>query len=149
MARFENEGFCPNNTVARRIAEAENSDTRLVGLWSLIGSRVVCTNVKDGPQVNSNAVDEMFSTDPIAFHLMKALLEYDIHADRISVRQFFSGACNTQAYDDIQETICALTKEDKHPKLVIYSQSRFACIIAKSELAATIDLIVWDMSACW
>ena len=87
MAKFESEGYCPCQWVDL------SSDNRLVGLWSLIGSSVVYEKedeVKCSP--DTQTCDKAFSTDPIAYDVLSAIVKKNVHADKILVHQPHAGS---------------------------------------------------------
>lgn len=146
MAKYETEGYCPNNDVYHfsYSEECENLLRRnLAGLWSIIGSSVVCIAESKDQSVNTDAVYKMFTTDPVAEVLMTEIIKYNANADKIAVRQIHGGACNTQYFSDIQKTLA----ETKNPKLVLRSGSEFAVIISEADYG--IDVHFWYLPCCW
>lgn len=137
MAKFENEGHCPCIWVPK--TWDETTDSRLVGLWSLIGSSIVYSN--DGDP-DTTQCDEMFGVDVIAYDLLSAIIKKNVNANKILVHQLRNGACNTQKTSDIQKTIV----ESKNPELVMHAGSNFAVVLADADYG--IDLWVWDLRTC-
>lgn len=138
MAKFESEGYCPCQWV--NLTE----DARLVGLWSLIGPSVVYEKedaVKCTP--NTEKCDQIFSTDPIAYDVLSAIVKKNANADKILVHQLHNGACNTQRVSDIQKILA----EVKNPQLIAHAGSDFVVIIA--DASHGIDVWVWDLTCCW
>ena len=138
MAKFESQGYCPCQWVDL------SSDTRLSGLWSLIGSSVVYEMedaVKCSP--DTSACDKVFSTDPIAYDVLSAIVKKNVNADKILVHQLHNGACNTQKTSDIQKVLGEAT----NPQLIVHAGSNFAVIIA--DAMHGIDVWVWDLTSCW
>lgn len=138
MAKYENEGYCPCQRVDR------SSDNRLVGLWSLIGSSVVYEKedaVKCSP--DTTTCDKIFSTDPIAYDVLSAIVKKNVNADKILVHQLHNGACNTQHTSDILKTLAEVT----NPQLIAHTGSNFIVIIADASYG--IDVWVWDLANCW
>lgn len=146
MAKYENEGYCPCNTVSAILASA--NDLRLIGLWSILGESVVCHNESDLLTVDSEAVDAMFSTDSIAYRLMETIIRYNGRADKIIVLQNHKGGClNRQSYSLLQDTF--MSGDLTNPVLIVESKSRFAVILSESADPNVIELRFWDLDACW
>ncbi len=145
MAKFENEGWCPNNTVCRNLLGAE--DNRLLGLWSIIGPSVVCARAdQEQIDVDTEAVNEMFTSDPIAYRLMQSIITYSHKMDKIRIFQSHKDGCNNmQNFRGVLETI----QKARNPFLVVENRSRFAVIITGSEDETIVDLYVWDLANCW
>lgn len=133
MAKYENEGYCPNQWVDL------TGDTRLEGLWSLIGPSVVYENAKS---LDTNACDKIFSTDPIAYDVLSAIIRKNANAAKILVHQLYNGSSNTQCTSDIQKTLSEVT----NPQLIAYPGSNFIVIIA--DASHGIDVWVWDLARC-
>lgn len=144
MAKYENEGYCPHNSVCEALS-AENADKRLIGFWSMIGPSVVFTTDTDGCDPNSIVVNKIFCEDNIAHRLLTTIIKTNANVDKVLVHQIFKGACNTQRYADIQE--CLMAEEHKGAKLIIEHGSNFAVVMHESS-ASQIDLYVWDLTAC-
>ena len=132
MAKYENEGYCPCQWVDL------SSDSRLVGLWRLIGSSVVYEK-----ECIPDITDKIFSTDPIAYDVLSAIVKKNVNADKILVHQLHNGACNTQRTSDIQKTLAEVT----NPQLIAHTGSNFIVIIADASYG--IDVWVWDLANCW
>lgn len=144
MAKYENEGYCPYNSVSHALCE-ENADKRLIGFWSLIGPSVVYTTDTEGCDPNTIMVDKIFCEDHIAHRLLTTIIKTNPNVDKVLVHQIFKGACNTQRYADIQE--CLMDEKHKGAKLVIEYSSNFAVVLWESS-ATQIDLFVWDLLSC-
>lgn len=138
MAKYENEGYCPCQWVDL------SSDTRLEGLWRLIGSSVVYKK-EDAENCSPDAdtCNKVFSTDSIAFDVLSAIVKKNVNADKILVHQLHNGSCNTQSLSDIQKTLANVT----NPQLVAHAGSRFVVII--SDASYGLDVWVWDLENCW
>ena len=138
MAKYEDEGYCPFQWVDL------SGDNRLVGLWSLIGSSVVYEKedaVKCTPDIVT--CNKIFSTDPIAYDVLSAIVKKNVNADKILVHQLHNGACNTQRTSDIQKTLTEVT----NPQLIAHAGSNFIVIVADASYG--IDVWVWDLASCW
>lgn len=139
MAKFESEGYCPCQWVDL------SSDNRLVGLWSLIGSSVVYEKedeVKCSP--DTQTCDKAFSTDPIAYDVLSAIVKKNVHADKILVHQPHNGACNTQrTSSDIQKILT----EVSNPQLIAHAGSNFIVVI--SDASYGLDVWIWNLASCW
>lgn len=138
MAKFESEGYCPCQWVDL------SSDNRLVGLWSLIGSSVVYEKedeVKCSP--DTQTCDKAFSTDPIAYDVLSAIVKKNVHADKILVHQPHNGACNTQRTSDIQKILT----EVSNPQLIAHPGSNFIVVI--SDASYGLDVWIWNLASCW
>lgn len=144
MAKFENEGYCPNNNVSNMLCE-EKADKRLIGFWSMIGPSVVYTTDTKGCDPNSTMLDKIFCEDNIAHRLLTTIIKTNPNVDKVLVHQIFYGACNTQRYADIQD--CLMAEGHKGAKLIIEYDSKFAVVLHESS-DAQIDLYVWDLTAC-
>ena len=91
MAKFEHEGYCPFNSV--RNAWDQNTDTRLIGLWSLIGASIVYEREDENEDeskciFNTAACDQIFGTDVIAYDVLSAIIKKNANADKIKVLRF-------------------------------------------------------------
>lgn len=143
MANFENEGFCPCSSVSKTLISA--SDSRLFGLWSIIGPKVVCINQHKFATVNNTSVEEMFTIDTIAFRLMQKLIAYNSNAEKICIYQNYKdGYMNMQSFDTITETF----KKLDNPELIVSAKSKFTVIISKDKEPNTIALYFWDLTSC-
>lgn len=138
MAKFESEGYCPQQWVKLE------SDSRLIGLWSLIGGNVVYEK-QDSKKCEPDTAtcNKVFSTDPIAYDVLSAIVTQNVKAEKILVHQLHNGACNTQAVSDIQ----AILAEATNPQLVLHAGSNFAVIVADADHG--IDVWVWDLNSCF
>lgn len=138
MAKFENEGYCPCQWVDL------TSDARLLGLWSLIGASVVYeTQDSKKCEPDTEACNKAFSTDPIAYDVLSAIVKKNANADKILVHQLHNGACNTQSTTDIQKVLT----ESTNPQLVLHAGSNFAVIVADADHG--IDVWIWDLGSCF
>ncbi len=141
MAKYENEGYCPNNSVGHLIDES--NDSRLGGLWSIIGSSVVYEKedaVKCTPDYDT--CNQAFGSDPIAYDLLSAIIRKNAKADKILVRQLHNGGCNVQSITDIQKVL----GETTNPQLIVCASSNFAVIIADAEYG--LDVWIWALTSC-
>ena len=138
MAKYENEGYCPCQWVDL------SGDYRLAGLWSLIGTSIVYEK-EDAKKCSpdTNTCDKIFSTDPIAYDVLSAIVKKNVNADKILVHQLHNGACNMQCTSDIQKTLAEVT----NPQLIAHAGSNFIVIIADASYG--IDVWVWDLASCW
>lgn len=137
MAKYENEGYCPCQVVDL------TSDNRLVGLWSLIGPSVVYEKedaVKCAP--DTNTCNKIFSTDPIAYDVLSAIVKKNVNADKILVHQLHGGSCNMQRMSDIQKILT----EKANPVLIAHAGSDFIVVITDASYG--IDIWVWDLVKC-
>lgn len=143
MANFENEGFCPCNSVSKTLISA--FDSRLFGLWSIIGPKVVCIDQHQFATVNHASVEEMFTIDPITFRLMQKLIAYNSNAEKICIYQNYKdGYINMQSFDTITETF----KKLDYPELIVSAKSKFTVIISEDKEPNTIALYFWDLTSC-
>jgi len=142
MAKFENEGYCPCIWVPR--TWDENTDTRLIGLWSLVGASIVYEERDENNCCpDTVACDEIFGTDVIAYNVLSAIIKKNATADKIKVRQLRSGECNTQKTSDIQKVMGEVT----NPELVVRAGSNFVVLLADAEYG--LDVWVWDLRITW
>lgn len=92
MARYEFEGFCPNNSV-KKVLEEKNRfhEGRLYEMWLKIGGIVVAPYCKLNFEMDE--VVKLFAEDAISFPLMKSLIEQFPEAEKITVMiaRFTSG----------------------------------------------------------
>lgn len=138
MARYGSEGYCPCQWVDL------SANPRLIGLWSLIGANVVyeredaihCTP-------DTTTCNQIFSTDPIAYDVLSAIVKKNVNAEKILVHQLHNGACNTQHISDVQKTLC----EASASQLIAHAGSNFIVIIADATYG--IDVWVWDFNSCF
>lgn len=142
MAKFENEGYCPDTWVLQ--SWDENTDKRLIGLWSLIGDSIVYEKEDEHKCApNSVACNQIFSTDVIAYDLLSAIVKKNANADKIKVRQLHNGACDNQNASDIQKVMDEVT----NPEIVVHAGSDFVVILADAEYG--LDVWVWDLRITW
>lgn len=138
MAKYENEGYCPCQWVDL------SGDNRLADLWSLIGASVVYEK-EDAVNCTPDTAtcDKIFSTDPIAYDVLSAIVKKNVNADKILVHQLHNGACNMQRTSDIQKTLTEVT----NPQLIAHAGSNFIVIVADASYG--IDVWAWDLASCW
>ena len=142
MAKFENEGYCPCIWVPK--TWDENTDTRLSGLWSIVGASIVYEKRDKYNHVLSiEACNQIFGTDVIAYDVLSAIIKKNATADKIKVRQLRSGECNTQKTSDIQKVMGEVT----NPELVVRAGSNFVVLLADAEYG--LDVWVWDLRITW
>ena len=142
MAKFENEGYCPCIWVPR--TWDENTDTRLSGLWSIVGASIVYEKRDKYNHVLSiEACNQIFGTDVIAYDVLSAIIKKNATADKIKVRQLRSGEANTQKTSDIQKVMGEVT----NPELVVRAGSNFVVLLADAEYG--LDVWVWDLRITW
>ena len=142
MAKFENEGYCPCIWVPK--AWDENTDPRLIGLWSLVGASIVYEKVDKYNHIpNAAACDQIFGTDVIAYDVLSAIIKKNATADKIKVRQLRSGEGNNQKTSDIQKVMGEVT----NPELVVRAGSNFVVLLADAEYG--LDVWVWDLRITW
>ena len=142
MAKFENEGYCPCIWVPK--TWDEDTDTRLIGLWSLVGASIVYEKRdKYNRPLDTAACDQIFGTDVIAYDVLSAIIKKNATADKIKVRQLRSGEDNTQKTSDIQKVMGEVT----NPELVVHAGSNFVVLLADAEYG--LDVWVWDLRTTW
>ena len=73
MAKFENEGYCPNIWVPK--TWGDGTDSRLNGLWSLVGQSIVYKE-----ECNSDVCNEVFGIDIIAYDVLSAIVKKNVNA---------------------------------------------------------------------
>lgn len=138
MAKYENEGYCPQQWVDL------TSDARLIGLWSLIGGSVVYESQDSKKcEPDTTSCNKVFSSDPIAYDVLSAIVTHNVKAEKILVHQLHNGACNTQSISDIQKILAEAT----NPQLVLHAGSNFAVIVADADHG--IDVWIWDLTSCF
>ena len=139
MAKFENEGYCPNIWVPKNWDE--NTDNRLAGLWSIIGPSIVY-EMKDETKspIDYAACDQIFGTDVIAYDVLTAIIRKNANATKIKVNQLHNGS--TQKTTDILNVMSKVS----NPVLVVHAKSNFVVVLADAEYG--IDLWVWDLRTC-
>lgn len=142
MAKFESEGYCPCIWVPK--TWDENTDTRLIGLWSLVGASIVYEKEDENKCTpDTAACDQIFGTDVIAYDVLSAIIKKNANADKIKVHQLHNGACNTQKTSDIQKVMEQVT----NPELVVHAGSNFVVLLADAEYG--LDVWVWDLRTTW
>ena len=140
MAKFENEGYCPCDWVPK--TWDENTDTRLIGLWSLVGASIVYEMEDENRYTpDTAACDEIFGTDVIAYDVLAAIIKKNATAYKIKVRQLHNGA--TQKTSDIQKVMGKVT----NPELVVHAGSNFVVLLADAKYG--LDVWVWDLRTTW
>ena len=137
MAKFENEGYCPNIWVPK--TWGDGTDSRLNGLWSLVGQSIVYKE-----ECNSDVCNEVFGIDIIAYDVLSAIVKKNVNADKILVHELHNGACNMQKVSDIQKilnesikkTYCFLPSKEgfffyyiKNQKSSVYNKVAIFCIL--------------------
>lgn len=143
MAKFENEGYCPCIRVPK--TWDENTDTRLIGLWSLVGDSIVYENKDDLECTpNAEACNQMFGTDVIAYDVLSAIIKKNATADKIKVLQLHDGDITyAQETSDIQKVMGEVT----NPELVVHAGSNFVVLLADAEYG--LNVWVWDLRTTW
>ena len=142
MAKFENEGYCPCTWIPK--TWDENTDTRLIGLWSLVGASIVYEKEDEHKCApDTAACDQIFGTDVIAYDVLSAIIKKNATADKIKVHQLRSGEANTQKTSDIQKVMGEVT----NPELVVRAGSSFVVLLADAEYG--LDVWVWDLRITW
>ncbi len=142
MAKFEKEGYCPCTRVPK--TWDENTDTRLFGLWSLVGASIVYEKVDVHNRIpDIAACDQIFGTDVISYDVLSAIIKKNATADKIKVHQLRSGEENTQKTSDIQKVMGKVT----NPELVVHAGSNFVVLLADAEYG--LDVWVWDLRITW
>jgi len=136
MAKFENEGYCPCIWVPKKWDE--NTDTRLAGLWSVVGASIVYAQ-EDNP--NTDCCDQIFSTDAIAYDVLFGIVKKNANADKIMVKQPHYMSCNRQSLTDVQKILGEAT----NPELIAHAGSNFVVILADAPYG--MDVWVWDLRA--
>ena len=139
MAKFENEGYCPDIWVPKNWDE--NTDSRLAGLWSIIGPSIVYeTKDEIKAPIDYAACDQIFGTDVIAYDVLTAIIRKNANAPKIKVNQLHNGS--TQKTTDILNVMSKVS----NPVLVVHAKSNFVVVLADAEYG--IDLWVWDLRTC-
>lgn len=138
MAKYENEGYCPNNYVADWLIK-ENSS--LFGLWNIIGNSIVYEDKSS--IINIEQFNKIFTEDVISTDLITSIIKKKPTAEKILVRQFCNLSCCTQKISDIQKVM----KQAIDPELVLHAGSDFAAILADSDYG--MDIWVWDLNNCF
>lgn len=143
MANYESEGYCPHDSLLKTLSSLQ--DSRIFGLWYLIGENVVCINTGTFSTVNTRAVNEMFSTDPIAFRLLSRIINYNSKAKKFSIYQDYTDGCiNMQSFD----TIAKKFLEIKNPEIIVAANSKYTVIIGEDKNPDEIAVYFWDLTSC-
>ena len=142
MAKFEHEGYCPCIWVP--MTWDENTDPRLIGLWSLVGASIVY-EMEDEYKcpIDTEACNKVFGIDVIAYDVLSAIIKKKSNADKIKVHQLHNGACNRQKTSDIQKVM----EEVTNPELVVHAGSNFVVLLADADYG--LDVWVWDLCSSW
>lgn len=142
MAKFENEGYCPDIWVPKNWNE--NTDSRIRVLWSIVGPSIVYEKEDEHHCApNTKECDKIFGEDFIAVDLLYAIVKKNINADKILVHQLHNGARNTQKISDIQKVMAKVS----NPELILCAGSNFAVVLADADYG--MDVWVWDMKSCY
>lgn len=142
MAKWENDGYCPNIWVPKTWDEA--TDSRIVGLWSLVGPSMVYEKEDSvSCEPDTSRCDRIFGADPISYDVLSAIVKKNVRADKIIIKQLHNGACNTQKLSDIQKVL----SNSVNPELIVHAGSNFVVVLADAEYG--LDLWVWDLTTCW
>ena len=131
MAKIEKEEVCFTKWI----------DVRLAGLWSLIGSKIVYTDIQPDSCVDA-VIDKAFSTDPIAYDLLSAIIKHNVNCDEVVVHQLHYAVSNQQRTADIQKVLA----DANNPQLIAAAGSNFVSIVADSD--NNVDVWVWDLNSC-
>lgn len=138
MAKYENEGYCPANWVPK--AWNEDSDKRLIGLWSLVGDSIVYVEEHEHHCTpDSAACNQAFGTDAIAYDLLAAIVRKNVKAKKIAVYQLHGKSSNKQDLADIFKVM----KRGTNPELVLHPASNFAAVLADTTYG--MDVWIWDL----
>ena len=138
MAKYENEGYCPSAWVPK--TWNENSDKRLIGLWSLVGDSIVYVEEHEHHCTpDSAACNQAFGTDAIAYDLLAAIVRKNVNEKKIAVYQLHSESDNKQALSDIHK----IMKRSTSPELVLHPASNFAAVLADTTYG--MDVWIWDL----
>ena len=121
MAKYENEGYCPEICVPN--TWTDETDPRLLGLWSIISSSIVY-------EKSETACNEIWGSDPISYDLLAAMIRKNPCADKILVHQ-----------SDLE--IMKVLSEVTNPELVLHAGSRFAIILADARYG--MDVWVFEL----
>ena len=143
MAKYSGEGFCPNDIVTKALMK--NDDRKLYGLWSIIGSSVVCISDSNNPlSVEQDTVVEMLTIDPISLRLMKSIICYNGRAKRVQIVKGHKKAGPSELCSStIQEVL--VSGELINPCLVLEDKSNFAVILSENSKRTTIFVHMWDL----
>lgn len=138
MAKYETEGYCPQNSVWMELSK--RGESVLQSLWDMFGSSVLCQ--KD--LKNTERVIEMFSKDPIAERLMKAviLLRAEKQMDKVVICDNIGST--TEAYSVIEKTF-KTELENHEVRLVAEAKSNFIVLLFAEENEKCINLKVFDL----
>lgn len=132
---YQGGGFYLNRIVEMAIGKGNNP--LLAGLWDFIGDREVCIYESDSQTVDKKAVEEMFSTDPIALKLMKAVICYNANAIKISMHQEF------RLQFDGENPL----NKYREPYVVAAPGSRFIAVISRNaENRNELQIHFWDLT---
>lgn len=141
MAKYENECNYPCYSPCKELDFTR--DNRLVGLWSLISSSIKFEAEDKGlTNCYPDIYNKLFSTDPISYRVLSAIVKKNVNADQILVRKLRNKFGQKQFTSDIQETLGKVT----NPKLIAEAGSNFIVIIADASYG--IDVWVWDLTSC-
>ncbi len=141
MAKWEHEGYCPNNTICRKLWEG-NFDSRLIGLWDVFGSVVVyATEEENETPIDVDTCNKVFTEDPLAYSLLAAIIKKAAQPEKVKIHQIHNGASNKQMLVDIMETMKKL--EAANPELVVAAGSNFAVLLSNAGYG--IDVWIWDL----
>ncbi len=151
MAKYENEGYCPGAGPGLFYSHPEvlNQKQRLIGLWSLFGSTVVCQDIDErGCHLDTQAVHEMLTVDPMAEVIMTAIVKYNSGAEKVLIKQDHTDGClNMQSQGMILKRLIELNSQN--PQLIVAAASNFAAILCHGkEDPNTTEVWFWDLENC-
>lgn len=128
MARYENEGFCPNNTV-RTILEGRigTSNRILFCKWLEFGDRVVAPNCK--LEYEMDEIVKLFTIDTIALPLMTTLSEKAADAEKITVKVDYFEPMDTYRNKAIENVV----RSNPSATLVLARYSELAIVVYPKE----------------
>ncbi len=89
-AKFEKLGYCPYETVLAKLQDLNDRskcDVRRIGLWSLIGPKVVVrhsVSIHNAPK--NDEIDKLFATDTLGYPIMQEIITQDVNASMVFIQ---------------------------------------------------------------
>ena len=140
MARYENEGYCPNQW----LHFDDTTDKRLIGLWAVVGPNVVYDMSKeDKCPPYTDTTDRVFDTDPVAFRVLKTIAEFGGIVKKVVVHQVHNGAMNIQSLTDVYP----IMQDLETPRLIAASSGKFLVVVGTK--GETVQVYIWDLNSSY
>lgn len=134
---MKEKGFELYEKVAHILATNKTVDPRLMGLWYLIGKKILCDNIEEDSEYCNNIV-EMFTSDPIALNLMTSLCQCNFVDNNVLVSYYH------HMLEDDREWNCHISIDD-NSGLVVKYHSSYIAVYDEGYDDGFIRLKVWNI----